>query len=75
MTVFYILGGLLAAWAVIVTALGLANHDFPGSRERLVSALSVLFVVAAISSAIISSANEEEHGGEEHGEEPAALAR
>ena len=73
MAPFYILGGVLAAWALLVTALGLMSHDFPGSRERLVSALSVLFVVAAIAAAIITSASEdEEHGAEE---ESAALAR
>jgi hypothetical protein len=72
--VFYILGGVLAAWAVLVTALGVTNHNFPGSRERLVSGISILLVVAAIAAAIISSANED-HGGGEHGEESAALGR
>jgi hypothetical protein len=72
-TAFYVLGGALAAWAVILTALGLSNPEFPGRFERAVEALSLLLVVATISAAIIGAAGEEE---EEAGhEESAALVR
>jgi plastocyanin len=67
-TAFHILGGLLAIWAVIVTALGLRGGDFPRStgQARLVGAISVLLAVGAISSAIIVGAleSDEEEGGE-----------
>lgn len=71
---FHICGGLLAVWAVVVTALGLLSESFPKttSQARLVGALSVLLALGAIGSGIAVGALEEE---EEHGEaaaEPAA---
>ena len=69
MTAFYVLGGVLAAWALIVTALGVTRPDFPGGGggERMVAAISVVLVVGAIGSGIITAANEDE-------EEPAEAA-
>ena len=66
MTGFYIAGSVLAAWALLVTALGVTREDFPGTpaATRLVGAISVLLVVAAIGSAIYLSATEEEHEAE-----------
>jgi hypothetical protein len=66
---FYVAGGLLAAWALIVTAIGVRREDFPSTpgATRLVGAISVVLVVAAIGLAIYLSATEEhESGGEEH---------
>lgn len=62
MTAFYVLGGVVAAWALIVTALGVSRNDFPRGRaaERGVAAISVILVAGAIGSAIVSAANEEE---------------
>jgi hypothetical protein len=71
---FYIAGSTLAAWALIVTAIGVRSEDFPRSpgATRLVGAISVILVVTAIGLAIYLSATEEhEKGG---GEEHAALA-
>lgn len=61
MTGFYIAGIVLAAWALLVTAVGVTREDFPGSAgaTRLVGAISVLLVVAAIGTAIYLSATEE----------------
>ena len=74
MNAFHVLGGLLALWAVVVAALGITREGFPrgGREERLVGAISVILVVAAISSGIYTSATEEE---EEHegGEGAAAV--
>jgi hypothetical protein len=70
---FHVIGGLLAIWAVIVTALGLSNHDFPGNKERLVTGISIVMVIAAIAAGIITSAAEEEE--EEPEEAAAALVR
>ena len=58
---FYIAGGALAAWALIVTAIGVTKEDFPRTRgaARLVGAISIVLVVTAIGLAIYLSANEE----------------
>ena len=71
MTVFYVCGGLTAVWAVLVSALGVARHSFPGGRggERIVIAISAILVIASIGSGIVASVLEEE----EHAAEPAAL--
>jgi hypothetical protein len=60
-TGFYIAGGVLAGWALVVSALGVMREDFPGSdgAMRLVGAISVLLVVAAIGTAVYFSATEE----------------
>lgn len=68
MNAFHVIGGLLALWAVLVTFLGLTREGFPASKasERIVTAISVVLALAAISSAIITSAaeGEKEPGGE-----------
>ena len=33
MTIYFVLGGVLVAWALILTALGLRRDDFPPSRS------------------------------------------
>jgi hypothetical protein len=74
---FYIAGGVLAAWALLVSALGVMREDFPSTpgATRLVGAISVVLVVCAIGSAIYLSATEEEHEEEGGGEETGALVR
>ena len=66
---FYIAGGALAAWALIVTAIGVTREDFPRTpgATRIVGAISIVLVVTAIGLAIYLSATEEEEpaGGEE----------
>ena len=62
-------GGVLAAWALIVTAIGVRREDFPATpgATRLVGAISIVLVVTAIGLAIYLSATEDhEPGGEEH---------
>jgi hypothetical protein len=56
-TLFYIAGILLAAFAVIVSAVGIARHEtFPPGRAaaRGVMALAVVLVLFAVSSAVIT---------------------
>ena len=67
MNAFHVCGGLFAAWAVIVSFLGITRDDFPASAgaERVVAAISIVLCIATISSAIYTSATAEEHGGEE----------
>jgi hypothetical protein len=55
---FYIAGGALAAWALIVSALGVTREDFPrgAGGTRAVGAISIVLVAAAIGLAIYLSA-------------------
>lgn len=66
---FYIAGGVLVAWAVIVAAWGVTHADFPGSRgrARLVLLTSFVLVAATMTAAVAT-------GGEAPSEEPAAAA-
>jgi hypothetical protein len=54
---FYVLGGVLAAWAVVVSAIGITQPDFPQNqgRARLVYAISALLVLGAVGSAVLTS--------------------
>jgi uncharacterized cupredoxin-like copper-binding protein len=57
-TAYYIAGGLLVAWALIVSVLfGLRKPDFPSSLggQRVVMAISAVLVIAAASTAVITS--------------------
>jgi hypothetical protein len=55
-TLFYILGGAAAVYAVIIAAIGITQHDFPRSQSaaRGVYALSTVIVLAAMASAVIT---------------------
>jgi hypothetical protein len=61
---FYVAGGVLVAWALLVSAIGVFVPEFPGSTAtaRAVSAISVVLVAAAIGTAIYDAATEEEDG-------------
>jgi hypothetical protein len=67
-TGFYFVGGALAAWALLVSALGVMREDFPSTpgATRLVGAISVVLVVAAVGTAIYLSATEEHPPKGEH---------
>ena len=54
---FYIAGGLLAVWAVVLSWLGLTRPDFPfGQRgQRGVMSISFVLVVIAVGAAIGTS--------------------
>jgi hypothetical protein len=56
-TAFYIAGGALAAWAVILSAFGLSKPDFPtgAAAARGVMAISVVLVGAALVAAVATS--------------------
>jgi len=55
-TLFYIAGGVLAAWAVLLAAIGLSRPEFPGSdlASRAVMAVSALLVAAAMAAAVVT---------------------
>ncbi|MDT7783344.1 MAG: hypothetical protein QOF58_1763 [Pseudonocardiales bacterium] len=65
---FYIVGGALAVWALVVSALGVMREDFPRTRRatRLVVAISAVLVVGAIGTAIYLSATVEHEPKGEH---------
>jgi hypothetical protein len=55
-TPFYLVGGALAAWAVVLAAIGLSRPGFPGAAAaRGVMGLTAVLVVAAMAVAVITS--------------------
>jgi hypothetical protein len=56
-TAFYVCGGLLASWAVVLGVLGLRSPEFPGgaSAARGVMAISSVLVVATMAAAVITA--------------------
>jgi formate-dependent nitrite reductase membrane component NrfD len=65
---YHVFGGLFAAWAVIVSFLGVTRENFPGTAgaARLVGIVSVLLAVATIGSAIYTGATEDDDEGGGH---------
>ena len=57
-TLFYICGGALAVWAVVVSAIGIRAHEtFPATQSafRGVITISIVLVVLAMGSAVITA--------------------
>jgi hypothetical protein len=56
-TAFYLCGGLLAVWAVLLGVIGLRSPDFPGSQTatRGVMAVSAALMVATMATAVITA--------------------
>jgi hypothetical protein len=56
-TGFYLAGGALAAWAVVLGLIGLRSPDFPGSERgsRGVMAISAVLVFVAMAAAVLTS--------------------
>ena len=57
-TLFYICGGALAVWAVVVSAIGIRAHEtFPPTQSafRGVIAISAVLVLLAMASAVITA--------------------
>jgi hypothetical protein len=54
---FFIAGGLLACWAIVMFAVGMRSETFPGGQtgERGVIAVSVVLVAAAMATAVITA--------------------
>jgi hypothetical protein len=68
---FQVCGIVLAAWALIVTFIGVTREDFPATdgAARVTAAISIVLTIVAIGAGIYTAATEEE--GDE--EEEAAL--
>jgi plastocyanin len=71
LTAFEYVGIVLAAWAVLVAALGVMKHDFPAGDglEKAVMGVSVLLVAGAIGTAIAGGKHHENAGHEATGNE------
>jgi hypothetical protein len=56
-TPFYLAGGALAAWAIVLFAVGMRSESFPASQgaERGVIAVSAVLMVAAMATAVITA--------------------
>jgi hypothetical protein len=56
-TAFYILGGALAVWAVVLSAIGLTQPDFPrqAGQSRAVMAISAVLVVGALVASVATA--------------------
>jgi hypothetical protein len=56
-TAFYVLGGVAAAWAILLFAVGMRAETFPRSAgaQRGVMAISVLLVIGAMASAVLTA--------------------
>ena len=56
-TAFYVFGGLLAVWAVVLSAIGMSSATFPATAvaKRGVIALTAVFVAAAMATAVITA--------------------
>jgi hypothetical protein len=54
---FYIAGGVLAVWAVVLASLGLTRPEFPGGAggQRAVIGISVVLMVVAMAMAVHTS--------------------
>jgi hypothetical protein len=54
---FFVCGGLLAGWAVVLGVLGLRSAEFPGGERgaRGVMAISSVLVVATTAAAVLTS--------------------
>ena len=57
-TPFYLIGGILAGWAVLVAAVGIMRHEtFPPSAgaKTGVMAISAVLVVATMAASVLTS--------------------
>jgi peptidoglycan/LPS O-acetylase OafA/YrhL len=57
-TAFYVAGAVLAAFAVVISAIGIRGHEtFPPSRgaARAVMGLAIVLVAATMAAAILTS--------------------
>src|SRR5215207_2240643 len=74
---FYIAGGLLVVWAVLLAGWGIGHAEFPGSagRARLVMLASFLLVAATITAAVVTGGEAAEEHAAEAGAAPPATGR
>jgi F0F1-type ATP synthase membrane subunit c/vacuolar-type H+-ATPase subunit K len=70
---YYVIGSVLAVWALLVSGLGVMRKGFPGSRtgEIAVGAVTAALMLGTISAAVIgATANQDEGEDPDHGAVP-----
>jgi plastocyanin len=74
---YYVAGGLLALWAVLLAVWGISHAEFPGSqgKGRLVMFTSFALVVATMSAAVLTGGEHAEEGANAAGTTPRATGR
>jgi plastocyanin len=74
---YYIAGGLLALWAVLLAVWGISHVEFPGSqgRGRLVMLTSFVLVVGTMSAAVLTGGEQAKEGAKAAGATPRATGR
>lgn len=67
MEAFYVIGSVLAVWALLVSGLGVARKGFPASAlgERAVAGVTLLLVAGAIGAAVVGSINNQDEGDDQ----------
>lgn len=68
---FYLFGGILVGWALLLSFIGIVSEDFPKTDglERVIGVISVILVGCAIGGAIADAVGHEPDNhdeGEEH---------
>jgi len=63
---YHVCGVLFAAWAVIVSFVGITRENFPATAgaQRAVAVVSVVLALATIGSAVYTGMTEEEEEGD-----------
>jgi hypothetical protein len=54
-TAFYIAGGALAVWAVVISLIGMSRPGFSAKAARATMLLTVVLVAGAMSTAVLTS--------------------
>jgi hypothetical protein len=74
---YYVAGGLLALWAVLLAVWGISHTEFPEShgKGRLVMFTSFVLVVATMGAAVLTGGEQAAEGGEAAGTTPRATGR
>ncbi len=56
-TIFYLLGGLLTLWAVVLSGIGMSSATFPATvgAKRGVIGLTALLMLGAMATAVITA--------------------
>ena len=74
---YYIAGGVLALWAVVLAVWGISHAEFPGSqgRGRLVMLTSFVLVVATMTAAVVTAGEHAQEGARAAGATPRATGR
>ncbi len=75
MNAFHVVGGLLAAWALLVSFLGVTRENWPTSKgaERAVILISITLFICAVGSAVLSAISEHKDEGHKGGGEHALV--